>query len=218
MIRQISLAALVAVSALSLSGCVSDYAYRDGPGDYYYGRPSVDYDYYGSPYGGYGYGGAGSYGGIGYGSGYYGGYGSPYGYGGNVYVVPRYYGGGRYHRDRDGKDHRPDRDGRLIYNRDARGSDKASIVEYERNRALQNGGRGQPGRARFRSPDPSGQVASPLGQRQGSQAIRQPTMQDRGVRSQPRAVQPQMRSAPQRVQSAPRSMERGQGRSRVSER
>lgn len=35
-----------------LGGCVTgDYAYRGGPGDYYYGRPQVEYRYHGGPYG-----------------------------------------------------------------------------------------------------------------------------------------------------------------------
>ena len=46
---------LPAVAAVLLGGCVTDgYQYRDGPGDYYYGTPSVDYRHYGSPYGYYG--------------------------------------------------------------------------------------------------------------------------------------------------------------------
>ena len=74
MIRTLLIA--VAAGAL-LAGCVSDYAYRGGSGDYYYGRPS-SYGYgYGAPYStiGYGYPG-GWYGSIGYGYGY----GDPYGY------------------------------------------------------------------------------------------------------------------------------------------
>ena len=101
MIRNRLLAALtVGLAAALLGGCVSDYQYRGGTGDYYYGQPSVEYrDYgyggYGAPYGGgygggYGYPGGGWSGSIGYGSGYgspygYGGYGYPYGYGGSGY-------------------------------------------------------------------------------------------------------------------------------------
>lgn len=101
MIRHLAIATLAAVA---LSGCVSDYAYRDGPGDYYYGRPSVQYyDYgYGAPYGsayGYGYPGGWS-GSLYYGGGY--GYGYPYGYyGGGYYPYYPYY----WHRRHD--NHRP---------------------------------------------------------------------------------------------------------------
>lgn len=75
---------LPVLAASLLAGCVyGDYAYRGGhgAGDYYYGRPYVDYNYYG------GYGG---YGGYGYG-GYYGGY-YPHGYYryGYPYAYPRY--------------------------------------------------------------------------------------------------------------------------------
>jgi hypothetical protein len=75
---------LPVLAASLLAGCVyGDYAYRGGhgAGDYYYGRPYVDYSYYG------GYGG---YGGYRYG-GYYGGY-YPNGYYryGYPYAYPRY--------------------------------------------------------------------------------------------------------------------------------
>ncbi len=96
MIRHLAIATL---AAAALTGCVSDYAYRGGPGDYYYGRPSVEYyDYgYGAPYGSYGYPG-GWYGGIGYGYGY------PYGYygGGGYYPYYPYYWYRRPHHN-----HRP---------------------------------------------------------------------------------------------------------------
>ncbi len=115
MIRHLAIATFAAVA---LGGCVSDYAYRGGSGDYYYGSPSVEYyDYgYGAPYGsvygypgrwngglsiGYGYGGYGYGGGYG---GYYGGYGSPYGYYGGYPYFPPYY----WHRPRPPHhDHRP---------------------------------------------------------------------------------------------------------------
>ena len=108
MIRHLAIATL---AAAALSGCVTDYAYRDGVGDYYYGRPSVEYydSGYGAPYGSvYGYPGGGWNGGlsIGYGYGGYGGYGYPYGYG--------YYGGGYpyyppYWHHRPHRPHHPDR-------------------------------------------------------------------------------------------------------------
>ncbi len=231
MIRQMSIAACVAVSALALSGCVSDYAYRDGPGDYYYGQPTVNYDYYGAPYGGVGYGGygyGGYYGGIGYGSGYYGGYGYPYGYGGNTYIYPRY-----YYRDRD---HRPGRphgnngnnngsDGLPYYNRNVRGSDKIpGILERSRERNLQRpsgDGRGRPG---YRSPDPRGQVASPL-PRQGMPPMQNAPRGREMLQNRERAPQQQMR-APQQMRSAPvqraapaaaGGVDRGRGRVRTSE-
>ncbi|MFC3815434.1 hypothetical protein [Lysobacter sp. GCM10012299] len=79
-----------AFAALLLAGCITDYGYRGygGAGDYYYGRPSVEYRYYGG-YGGY-------YGGWG---GYYP-YATPYGYGGYGYpyryAYPYRYGYGPY--------------------------------------------------------------------------------------------------------------------------
>ena len=44
----------LSLAATVLAGCVTDYNYRGhgGSGDYYYGRPSVEYRYYGG-YGGY---------------------------------------------------------------------------------------------------------------------------------------------------------------------
>lgn len=119
MIRNWLLPALTAgLAAALLGGCVSDYQYRGGNGDYYYGQPSVEYrDYgYGGYGGGYGYPGGWS-GSIGYGSGYggssygYGGYGSPYGYGGYggypywrppiIIVRPGPHGGGQPDNDGD---------------------------------------------------------------------------------------------------------------------
>lgn len=87
MIRKLALAAL---AAAALGGCATDYAYRGGAGDYYYGQPSVQYyDYgYGAPYGSlYGYPGGWNLG-IGYGYGGYG-YGFPY-YGGYYPYYPYY--------------------------------------------------------------------------------------------------------------------------------
>jgi hypothetical protein len=74
---------LPVLAASLLGGCVySDYAYRGGgPGDYYYGRPGVDYRYNGGYYGGY-------YGGYGYYP--YGGAYFNYGYPG-YYPYPRSY-------------------------------------------------------------------------------------------------------------------------------
>ena len=91
-----------------LAGCVSTgYSYRSGNGDYYHGRPSVDYRYYPSyPYGYYGpyrnrYSSPwGYYGGYRYGYGY------PYGYGyRHRYVYPRY----PHHVERPSADPTPDR-------------------------------------------------------------------------------------------------------------
>jgi hypothetical protein len=78
-----------------LGGCATgDYAYRGGTGgDYYYGRPQVEYRYHGSPYGysPYGYSPYGSYSRFGL----YGVYGHPY-YGhpfyGHSYYGHPYYG------------------------------------------------------------------------------------------------------------------------------
>lgn len=98
MIRKFLIA--VAASAL-LAGCVSDYAYRGGSGDYYYGRSSA-YGYgYGAPYSSIGYGYPGGwYGSYGYGYGYPYGY---YGYGYRPYYYYPYYRPHRPHRP-----HRPD--------------------------------------------------------------------------------------------------------------
>ena len=93
---------LPALAATVLAGCVTDYNYRGhgGSGDYYYGRPSVEYRYYGG-YGGYG----------GHGYPYYGGYGYwgspyPYRYGYSPYYsYPRY----PYYRYPYRYDRHPDR-------------------------------------------------------------------------------------------------------------
>jgi hypothetical protein len=81
--------ALLALAAVAVTGCMTYPDYRHGgmSGDYYYGRPSVEYRYrdYGPWHGGYGYP-------------YYGrsslsigiGYGYPYGYGGYGYGYPWY--------------------------------------------------------------------------------------------------------------------------------
>jgi hypothetical protein len=86
MIRKLALPAL---ATLLLAGCITDYTYRGagGAGDYYYGRPSVDYRYYGGYGGGYG----------GYYGGYYGGWGGYYPYT-HPYAYPYRYGYGYPHR------------------------------------------------------------------------------------------------------------------------
>jgi hypothetical protein len=122
MVRKILLSAL---AAATLAGCATDYGYRGGNGDYYYGQPRTEYRYY-DPYGAYGsYG----YGDYGYGSGYYYDrygrlvYGNPYGYQGSAYygygspwwyTRPRPPGGHDGHdgHDHDPGDHDDDRDGR----------------------------------------------------------------------------------------------------------
>lgn len=111
MIRKLLIPAL---AALLLAGCITDYGYRGyrGAGDYYYGRPSVEYRYYGGYGGGYGgyYGGWGGY--YPYAYPYRYGYGYPYryaypyryGYGPHGYPgyrAPYYYNYPRY-RDRGG--------------------------------------------------------------------------------------------------------------------
>lgn len=60
-----------------LAGCATDYRYRGGNGDYYYGQPRVEYRYIGPS----GY----------YGSGYYGEWGLGYGFGGYGYGATYYY-------------------------------------------------------------------------------------------------------------------------------
>ncbi|TCZ79618.1 hypothetical protein [Lysobacter sp. N42] len=78
----------LAATAL-LAGCVTTapYGYRDGRGDYYYGRPSVEYRHHGVYPGGYPYYGP-------YRPGFYGSfrYGWPYGYYGHPYSGYPYYG------------------------------------------------------------------------------------------------------------------------------
>lgn len=122
MIRKLTIPLL---AAGLLAGCVSDYTVRGGggPGTYYYGRPSVDYNYYGG-YGGYygpgyGYYPYGEsyrfrYGGY-YGNPYYGGYGYPY------YGYPRHYYPNRPHRPNPPSNNppRPRSDGGIPW-RDAR--------------------------------------------------------------------------------------------------
>lgn len=78
---------LPAATALLLAGCVTGpYGYQGGRGDYYYGRPSVEYRYYGSPYDGY----------YGHGGPYRHGYSFPWDYGRyyrhfGFYGFPHYY-------------------------------------------------------------------------------------------------------------------------------
>lgn len=102
MLRKILLPTL-AIAALA--GCATDYAYRGGNGDYYYGQPRVEYRYH-DPYGYYP-----PYGGYGYGGGYYYDrfgrlvYASPYG---GYYGYP--YGGGWWYTPRPQHDHDRDHD------------------------------------------------------------------------------------------------------------
>ncbi len=109
-----------------LAGCATDYNYRGGNGDYYYGQPRVEYRYQG--FGGFN---DGYYGGVGFG------YGSAsFGYGPRAYYDPfgrlvygypgRYgYGNGWYqqrprtHREHDRRDHDGrDQDGHDGHTRD----------------------------------------------------------------------------------------------------
>lgn len=95
------------LATAALAGCATDYNYRDGNGDYYYGRPSVEYRYEGAGayYGDFGYGVGGNYyydrfGRLVYAppSGYYG---FPY-YGGNGWYRPRPRRGHGDHDNHDG--------------------------------------------------------------------------------------------------------------------
>lgn len=82
--------ALISTLALvALSGCATDYSYRNGNGDYYYGRPQVEYRHIGGYGGGHGYGGYGAYGGYGYGGYGHGGY-AGYGYGRPTFYYDRF--------------------------------------------------------------------------------------------------------------------------------
>lgn len=97
------------LATAALAGCATDYGYRNGNGDYYYGQPRVEYNYPNGYFGeiglGYGYGGFGAsyyydrFGRLVYGipGGYYN---SPY-YGGNGWYRPRPHKG---HGDRDHHD------------------------------------------------------------------------------------------------------------------
>lgn len=92
-----------------LAGCATDYSYRNGNGDYYYGQPRVEYRQLGPSgfYGGYGLEfGYGRYGGSGYGPAYfYDRYGRlVYGYPGGYYGSP-YYGGNGWYRPRPNHGH-----------------------------------------------------------------------------------------------------------------
>ena len=81
---------LPTVAMALLAGCVtSDYTYRGGRGDYYYGQPRTEYRYHGYGQYGYGY----PYDSRFYGRGYYG-YGHPYG---GYYPAPYYPGYGGYY-------------------------------------------------------------------------------------------------------------------------
>ena len=123
-----------------LAGCVSTgYSYRSGNGDYYHGRPSVDYRYYPSyPYGYYGP--------------YRYRYSSPYGYRyygypyGSRYRYPYRYGyphGGHHGHDRDDddrpRDSTPDRprspwrDLDRLRDRDDPTTDRAGARDLRRN-------------------------------------------------------------------------------------
>lgn len=92
---------LPALAAATLAGCATGYGYRGGNGDYYYGRPTVEYRHL-APYGYYG----------GYYGGGYGLYGS-YGYGSPYYYAPYYYSpyGYRPRPHHGGHDHDGDHDG-----------------------------------------------------------------------------------------------------------
>ena len=224
--NRLSIAGCVAAATLALSGCVSDYAYRDGPGDYYYGQPTVDYNYYGAPYGGAGYGGYG-YGSYGYGGGYYGGYGYPYGYGGSTYVYPRY-----YYRDRD-RDHRPDRPGGNNGGSADNRNDRMRGILERNARNQRNDGQARnddAGRLRYRSPDPQGQrygtqqqgLRMPMPQNNGQrprEVMQSRQLQRSAPQQQMRAPQQQMRSAPvQRVAPAGGRVQSGRdGGGRTSE-
>ena len=87
---------LATLTALILTGCVSQYSYRsESGGDYYYAEPSIDdYDLYGAPNGSIGYGYPGGWSGgftFGFGSRLpYLRYGYPYGYYGHPYRYPYY--------------------------------------------------------------------------------------------------------------------------------
>lgn len=117
---------LPALAATLLAGCATDYAYRGGNGDYYYGQPRTEYRYY-DPQG------YGLYGSYGYGNyapayyydrlgrlvyrnpyGYYGSYGSPYGspYGSGGWWYrprPQHGGHGDHHDDHAGDGNREER-------------------------------------------------------------------------------------------------------------
>ncbi len=112
---------LPGLAVAALAGCATDYAYRGGNGDYYYGQPRVEYRYYGgyAPYGGYlgyGYGGGyyyDRYGRLVYASPFGGYYGYPYAQGGWWYS-PRPGHGHHDHGgdDNDGDEHDGDRSDR----------------------------------------------------------------------------------------------------------
>lgn len=109
------------LATAALAGCATDYQYRNGNGDYYYGQPRVEYRNVGPGgyYGGFGLG----YGSGGFGATYYydrfgrlvygvpgGYYGLPY-YGGNGWYGQRPHRGHGDRDDHDGDDHGGNGDG-----------------------------------------------------------------------------------------------------------
>ncbi len=96
------------LATAALAGCATDYQYRGGNGDYYYGQPRVEYRHLGPSgyYGGIGFGTGTGFGGVGYGATYfYDRYGRlVYGYPRSYYGSP-YYGGNGWYRPRPPHDH-----------------------------------------------------------------------------------------------------------------
>ncbi|MGV8923779.1 MAG: hypothetical protein ACOH1L_10610 [Thermomonas sp.] len=111
------------LATAALAGCATDYQYRGGQGDYYYGQPQVEYRHSGPSgfYGDIGLGYGSGFGGFGYGFGasyFYDRYGRlVYGYPGRYYGSP-YYGRGGWYPPRpprghgDGGNHHGDGDNR----------------------------------------------------------------------------------------------------------
>lgn len=135
------------LATAALAGCATDYNYRGGNGDYYYGQPRVEYQYQGigGYYGDFGYGYGGNY--------YYdrfgrliyvapgGYYGSPY-YGGNGWYRPHTH---RGHGDRD--DHDTDNSVGDQQNRPAPWRDLGGLRDRDENADRRPGDRQRPMRA-----------------------------------------------------------------------
>lgn len=182
--------------AVLLAGCVSDYQYREGAGDYYYGQPSVEYRDYGDyGYGGYGYpGGWGASIGYGYGGyGYpYGGYGYPYGGYGYPYppliFVPGYYGGHHHHHG---------------------GHDQADPIPYRPEHPHRIGGDGTPNTP-IMMPMPRSGLQGPPVPRPGVRAESEPA--PRAFTLPPQRSERNDRTEPPRIQLPQRSSRDRDGR------
>ena len=173
------------LATAALAGCATDYQYRGGQGDYYYGQPRVEYRHSGP---------TGFYGDIGlsYGSGFgFGGYGYGFGasyfydrYGRLVYGYPsRYYGSPNYgHGDR--YPNRPPRGHGDADNHQDRLPPWRDLGQLQRPKPDEDGYRGREDRQRpIRRSQQESYPDTPM-RTQRSPATA-PAIRERGERSQP---------------------------------